>query len=205
MEYNIVSSGSDGNCVIINENIMIDCGIKTKDFAKIDISKIKYVLITHSHGDHIKKSNIKKLLSKTIYVNRETFDKYADILVSAKKVVVLDVNEVYKLGDFNMIPFEVYHDIQCHGFSFIGQDISVLYSTDLAYTKDLPNLQYDYIFLEANYDVNKIIKASEDKRYKSRVKSNFRHLSKQDSLQYVACHLKKGGKYEPLHKSKEFY
>ena len=126
-------------------------------------------------------------------------------MVLAKKVIILDVNEVYKISDFNMIPFEVYHDVQCHGFSFIGQDISILYSTDLAKVSDLPTLKYDYIFLEANYDVDKILKASENKKYKSRVKANFRHLSKQDSFKYVANHLKKGGKYEPLHKSREFY
>ena len=205
MNYEIIASGSDGNCVILDDNIMIDCGIKAKDFAKVDISKIKYVFITHSHSDHIKKSNIKKLLSRTIYVNKDTFDKYSDILCLGKKVVILDVNEVYKIGRFNMIPFEVYHDVQCHGFFFFFQEISILYSTDLAFSKDLPNLTYDYIFLEANYDVYKIIKASENKKYKNRVKANFRHLSKQDSLKYVACHLKKDGKYEPLHKSKEFY
>lgn len=49
MEYEILASGSSGNCVIINEIIAIDMGIpyrKLKDYYKT----IRLVLLTHVHS-----------------------------------------------------------------------------------------------------------------------------------------------------------
>lgn len=49
MEYEILNSGSDGNCTIINEIIAIDMGVsykKLKEYHKT----IKLVLLTHIHS-----------------------------------------------------------------------------------------------------------------------------------------------------------
>lgn len=62
MNYNILASGSLGNCTIINDFIAIDMGIP---FAKIKpyYKKLKVVFITHQHSDHINKSTVKELRS----------------------------------------------------------------------------------------------------------------------------------------------
>ena len=60
MKYNIISTGSIGNAVVINNNILIDCGVsfaKLKDFYK----SFQLVLLTHIHTDHFNKTKIKKL------------------------------------------------------------------------------------------------------------------------------------------------
>lgn len=60
MTYNIVSTGSKGNAVIINEFLLIDCGVpysKIKPYA----SKLKLVLLTHIHSDHFCKRTIRTL------------------------------------------------------------------------------------------------------------------------------------------------
>lgn len=49
MNYEILATGSAGNCVIINESIAIDVGIpfkKIEPYAK----KLRLVLLTHVHG-----------------------------------------------------------------------------------------------------------------------------------------------------------
>ena len=49
MTYEIIETGSTGNAVVINENIMIDCGVswkKIQPYAK----KLKLVLLTHKHS-----------------------------------------------------------------------------------------------------------------------------------------------------------
>lgn len=49
MEYEILNSGSDGNCTIINKIIAIDMGVsykKLKEYTKT----IKIVLLTHIHS-----------------------------------------------------------------------------------------------------------------------------------------------------------
>lgn len=49
MEYEIVQSGSKGNCTIIDKKIMIDCGLP---FSKIKdkIKNVKIICLTHIHS-----------------------------------------------------------------------------------------------------------------------------------------------------------
>ena len=74
MEYKVIQSGSKGNAVIINNNILVDCGVpyaKLKDYLK----DIEYLFITHKHSDHLKKSTFKSIRNKwkhiKIYSNYE--------------------------------------------------------------------------------------------------------------------------------------
>lgn len=48
MNYEIVSTGSKGNCVIINESIAIDIGVPFKRIAPY-AKKLQLVLLTHVH------------------------------------------------------------------------------------------------------------------------------------------------------------
>ena len=46
LKYNIISSSSDGNAILINDKVLIDCGVsynKLKPFIK----DIKVILLTH--------------------------------------------------------------------------------------------------------------------------------------------------------------
>ena len=62
MFYNIIESGSKGNCTIINDFIAIDMGVP---FSKIKpyYKKLKVVFITHRHSDHFNKTTVKQLRS----------------------------------------------------------------------------------------------------------------------------------------------
>lgn len=48
LDYNILGTGSSGNCIIVNDNIMLDCGLT---YAKIKpyLKKIKLIFISHRH------------------------------------------------------------------------------------------------------------------------------------------------------------
>ena len=48
MNYEVVSTGSSGNCVIINESIAIDIGVPFKRIAPY-ANNLKLVLLTHVH------------------------------------------------------------------------------------------------------------------------------------------------------------
>lgn len=58
--YQVVSSGSKGNCVIYHNSIAVDMGIPYKTIATYKNS-LQVVLLTHVHGDHLNVSTIKKL------------------------------------------------------------------------------------------------------------------------------------------------
>ena len=60
MTYNIINSGSDGNCTIINDIIAIDLGVSYKKLAPY-VKQLEIVFLTHEHGDHFNKKTIKRL------------------------------------------------------------------------------------------------------------------------------------------------
>ena len=62
MNYNILASGSTGNCTIINDFIAIDMGIPFNQI-KPYYKELKIVFITHQHSDHLNKSTVKQLRS----------------------------------------------------------------------------------------------------------------------------------------------
>ena len=61
MRYNIISSGSQGNAVVIDDDILIDIGVPYKALADVK-GQLKLVLLTHIHGDHINKTTLSRLV-----------------------------------------------------------------------------------------------------------------------------------------------
>ena len=105
-----IGSGSRGNCTLIESdvNILIDVGLSVKKINErlimssgIDLEDIKYVLITHSHIDHLS-------AVKTIY------NKYAHILFYCSPITFDEIEAHFKMK-FNKERFilstvETYHD-----------------------------------------------------------------------------------------------
>ena len=51
MTYNIISTGSKGNAVVINGRILIDCGVPFKALEPVK-KDLRLALLTHIHSDH---------------------------------------------------------------------------------------------------------------------------------------------------------
>ena len=49
MNYEIIKTGSSGNCTILNGVIAIDMGVPFKDISRF-ARKLRLVLLTHVHG-----------------------------------------------------------------------------------------------------------------------------------------------------------
>lgn len=60
ISYNIISTGSQGNAVVIGGIVLVDCGVPFSALRGV-YRDIKIVLLTHIHSDHFKPSTIKKL------------------------------------------------------------------------------------------------------------------------------------------------
>lgn len=48
MTYEIISSSSKANCIIVEHILMLDCGVTYKKI-KDKLKKIKLIFISHSH------------------------------------------------------------------------------------------------------------------------------------------------------------
>jgi glyoxylase-like metal-dependent hydrolase (beta-lactamase superfamily II) len=60
MNYNIISTGSQGNAVVVNNHILIDCGVTFKTLKGV-YKDLQIVLLTHIHTDHFKPKTLKRL------------------------------------------------------------------------------------------------------------------------------------------------
>lgn len=203
MNYKIISSGSQGNCVIVND-VMVDCGVPFKTI-KNHLYDIKYLLITHIHSDHVRITtlkSIKKLFPKiTIIGNYEVFQEYG---VS----IIANAGFEIETKDYTFIPFECVHDVLCYGYTWNWNGIDIIYATDTNTLEHAPKKKYDYFFIESNHDEKKLetIAGQYATRGYDPIKNAKRHLSTQDAKAFYYLNRKsKDSEFIQLHKSSRFY
>lgn len=203
MNYKIISSGSTGNCVIINEEIMFDCGVP---FYKIkeELYKIKYLIITHIHSDHLNKITLQRIMSKfpTIKIigNYEVNQAmFTHIIANSGFEIVTD--------DYTFKPFECIHDVLTYGYTLKIGELDIIYCTDTASLENAPDQKYDFFFIESNHDEYKLNEArNEYKGAYNPYLSGKRHLSTQAAKAFFYLHRKSAAsEFIELHKSKRFY
>lgn len=53
-DVNIISTGSQGNCIVVDHSIMCDCGLSKKKVEEsgYDLNQLRVLLISHKHADH---------------------------------------------------------------------------------------------------------------------------------------------------------
>jgi len=151
MKLKILGSSSKGNCYIIeNEKsiLILEAGISFKTVKpEIDfqISKIKGVLVSHEHGDHAEYIPDYLSYSIPVYAPKKTADKYGT------KIIITEHKKVFTVDGFTIMPFELKHDVQIHGFLISHPETGkILFATDTYYVpykfKGL-----NHILIEINY------------------------------------------------------
>ena len=60
MDYKIIASGSSGNAILLDNGILLDCGIPFKKIQPY-VDKIKAVFLSHCHHDHLNIQTLKKM------------------------------------------------------------------------------------------------------------------------------------------------
>lgn len=174
-DINILSTGSKGNCVVIDETIMLDAGIPKGRIIKndsYDLSKLEVLLVSHKHKDHANlpmirwaiKENIRVHLPQDIVkmiVDEDKLDIRPYINTS---VFIHEENPTNQIGEYTikLHPQKHYNIIN---YAFVLEKTTddmlhrLLYSTDLdtIHPTDVgPGLvdlgMFDTILLEGNYD-----------------------------------------------------
>ncbi|WPP08540.1 hypothetical protein SIN07_05705 [Pediococcus inopinatus] len=204
INYRIIGSGSSGNCVIIND-LMFDIGLSFKKIHKY-LYGVKYVLISHVHGDHLDIGTyhqIRKKFPNIILIgDLEVHEK-------ARMDIVAHPNEPIKLKTCTLTPFLAPHDVEVMGWTWQIDHKDLLYVTDTYSLENVPHHKYDYFFLEANHDQHKVdaIMNEDVKKYGySAVDGSLRHMSTQDSKKFFYLNRKnKDSLWIRLHKSARFY
>jgi phosphoribosyl 1,2-cyclic phosphodiesterase len=156
MQLKVIGTGSKGNAYILsneNEVLLIECGVNIKDIKKaldFDLSKVVGCVVSHEHKDHCKAVHDVLNLGIDVYSGTKT---WMEILpMNSHNVKMISSREVFKVGNFKIMAFDVKHDAaEPLGFLIEHPDCGrVLFLTDTCFCKyTFPGL--NNIIIEANY------------------------------------------------------
>lgn len=198
--YSLYSS-SNGNSLLIETEytkLLIDTGVSCKKIENalscINIlpSEIDGILVTHEHIDHVQSlGTFSKKYNIPTYVNNQTLNampKQKD-KIPTKNIKNIEINKTFEINDLTIKPFSIPHDaINPCGFSILRKDKKICIATDIGQITDtvLKNLENSsFIFLESNYDDEKLKNSSYNYILKKRISGPKGHLSNSSASKII--------------------
>lgn len=210
MNYKIISSCSSGNATIIRDIILIDCGISFKSLKKY-YKKLKIVLLTHIHSDHLKKETIRKLAQERPTLRFACCEWLLKPLlecgVERRNIDILQIGTKYDYKLFKIVAIKLYHDVPQCGYRILFDDYKVIYMTDTKTIEGISAKNYDLYLVEANYKENELEERIKQKQlqgdftYEWRVKDT--HLSEEQCVEFLLNNMGKNSEYVFMHQHVE--
>lgn len=210
MIYDIISTGSKGNAVVINNNILIDCGISYNRLRKV-AGGLKLVLLTHIHSDHFQSYTVKLLANNRPLLRFVCGIWLVEPLLKAgvamSQIDIIDTGKIYQYRfagvDVGVSPVKLYHDVPNYGYRVYYGSEKLFYATDTSMLDGVTAIGYDLYMIEANYEENelreRINAKKENGEYAYECTVPYRHLSKQQADNFLYANMKSNSRYVYLH------
>lgn len=206
MRYNIISTGSKGNAVVLNDYILIDCGVSFKALKNV-YKQLQIVLLTHEHSDHTNKTTIRKLAKERPTLRFGCCEwlvkLLVDIGVPKENIDVFEIGKMYDYGAFKVSPIKLYHDVPNCGYRLYIDEKKAIYATDTEHINGITAKDYDLYLIEANYtndDLQERINTKlESGQYCYELNVANRHLSKEQADEFLLENIGANSRYEYLH------
>jgi len=199
VEVSVLSSGSSGNSIYINDgknSFLIDAGLSGKKLInrlkKIDVTPqdLDGILITHEHKDHTKGVGIlSRRLDIPIFANEETWAVCESELGKLKDEHIQSFKGDFSFGDFDIKPIAISHDARAPVAYVVYRDNKkMVFATDMGYIneelmKELKNI--DLLLLESNHDIDMLMSGSYPRFLKRRIRGEKGHLSNDAAAQIL--------------------
>ena len=168
MRFCTLFSGSSGNAVYLESEqgaVLIDCGMSGRQTLdamaamQLDPARVKGILITHGHSDHIKGAGVvSRKLDAPIYATEGTWRGMESSIgaIAPRNHVVITAGESFFLDDMEVASFSIPHDANDPvGYRFFLRQCSVAVATDLGYfAQDVCDAitGAEIVLLESNHD-----------------------------------------------------
>lgn len=213
MKYNIIGSSSKGNAIIVEDKILLDCGVsytKLKQYLK----DIKLIFISHVHKDHLLPTTIKHIAYnyptiKYICGSEYVVKKLVECGVNKKNIYVLNEYKWYDLGLVQVSLEPLVHDTLNYALKLEYKGKKLLYAVDTSEISHIVARHYDLYLIESNYNEELLEKHiqecienndSEDKLYYlNRVKDT--HLSYSKANDFLINNMGSNSEYCYIHQS----
>lgn len=207
LKFVCLGSGSSGNSYFLfteDYGILIDAGIGIRTLKKhfrdsgLSPRQIKAVLVTHDHTDHIKSvGNLAKEYGLPVYATELVHDGIRhNYCVSPKlkeeNVRFLRKGQTFRLGDFEVAPFDVPHDSSDNvGYSVRCGEVNFCLVTDAGHATEQIGghvAKANYLVLEANHDEDMLTTGPYPDFLKERISGGNGHLSNKAAARLLAEH-----------------
>lgn len=215
IKYDIISTGSVGNAVVIEDRILIDCGVSYKDIAPY-VKSLRLVLLTHRHGDHFRESTLQRLAkerpSLRFAAGKWLIRDLIGLGVNPQRIdwlkpnVSLNYSSVFPASGNHRVsvtPVPLSHDVPNFGFKVILPGGKLFYATDTGNLNGISAPGYDLYMVEANYVTEEIMQKIAEKEaageFPYEKRSLKYHLSKEKADNFIYSNIGRSGEYVYMH------
>lgn len=207
MRFVSFGSGSSGNCYLLStgtDALFIDAGVGVRALKKyfrdygLNQSKVRHILITHDHADHIKcVGSLSYDYQLPVYATQKVHDGIDRNYCITRKVSlglrrIVEPGITLQLGDFSVTPFTVPHDSSDNvGYQIEADGITFCIITDAGcITPEMASFIHraNYLVIEANHDVEMLRQGTYPPHLKVRIASTTGHLSNTACAEAIANH-----------------
>lgn len=213
MTYDILVTGSSGNCVVLNGEIAIDMGIPMKKLRESGYLKsLRLVLLTHAHGDHFNKSTVRSLYRERPALRWVCCKWMVPLLLEAgvdkRAIILVKPGRWYQCGFCRQFRAEMLiHDVENCGYHLKLDYETAFYATDTGTLDHIEAKDYDYYLIEANHTQAEIEARIAEKQARGEFAYEYRaaqnHLSREQALDWLSRNAGQNSQYVFLHQHKE--
>ena len=209
MNYNIIGSSSKGNAIIVEDVLVLDCGV-TYTKIKQYLPKVKLIFISHIHQDHLLPTTIKKIAYNYPTIKFLTgSEAVVEMLyvqgIHPNNIYILKSGKKYDLGLLKVKLEQLYHDTPNYALKWELNGKKGLYVVDTSRIDHIDAKNYDLYLIENNYQEDLLqehIDNCEDEnilRYLHRVPNT--HLSSEKANSFLIENMGENSTYEYIHQS----
>lgn len=206
MTYNILATGSTGNATIINDEILIDCGVPYKTIRPYE-KQLKLVLLTHEHGDHYNASTIRALAharpALRFGCGRWMVWRLLDAGVRTRQIDLMEPEKLEVYADFSVQAVKLRHNVENVGYKIWTRGESLFYATDTGSLDGISAKGFNYYLVEANHTRLELEARAREKTlnglYAYEIKAAENHLSLEQATDWLVENMGQNSVWIPMH------
>ncbi len=198
-----LSSGSNANCYYLGNRkrgLLIDLGVGVRSLKKrlaehdISFDNIDMVLVTHDHIDHIRSlgsftERYRKPVLATVTLHKALSTHFCTRGSLSGCVHILEEDICFQSDEIGITAFAVPHDAtQTLGYHIDFDGVKFTFLTDIGFPTDQA-VKYasmaNHLIVEANYDIDMLIRGPYPKALKMRIIENTGHLSNDQTASLI--------------------
>ena len=200
MRFACLGSGSQGNCMIIEEKktrLLLDCGFSIKEVTTrlcrlgLQPDMLDGIIITHEHEDHI--GGVERLARRfdvPVWLTHGTLRGATKTFSTLSKINIIDSHQRFSVCDIDIQPYPVPHDAHEPTQFVFGNgafSLGVLTDTGCSTTHIEKVLNRCHaLVLECNHDAKLLANSSYPLSLKHRVGGRLGHLENAASAKLLS-------------------